>query len=199
MQSGAGIALRAAWLAPSSCWCLKPARAAPCVSLCPCASCRLESHLLLLNPQPCSSYIGWVQNAQPGQMVLIQYNRLAGPFKFEIPPEQKITLKIGECRGTSLPGWCQSYLTGTELGAGGIWHWPRAAPSPRCPASSRLGHRRFISIAPTPSPPCRPQRMEGAPGRQDAARCGQPGQRPHPRRCGQGRCGGRRGRACAGC
>lgn len=55
-------------------------------------------------PQPGLCFV--LQNAQPGQMVLIQYNRLGGPFKFDIPPDQKITLKIGACnlRGAAVVG-----------------------------------------------------------------------------------------------
>lgn len=63
------------------------------------------------------------QNAQPGQMVLIQYNRLGGPFKFEIPPDQKITLKIGERDASGLLRAPSRFSKGGRSEGAGL-RWP---------------------------------------------------------------------------
>jgi len=50
-----------------------------------------------------------LQKAHPGQRVLIQYNRKAGPFAgFDVPADQTLTLKIGDWGGVGgrrVRGW----------------------------------------------------------------------------------------------
>ncbi|KAL4420307.1 hypothetical protein ABPG77_001397 [Micractinium sp. CCAP 211/92] len=76
-------------------------------------------------------------NAQPGQMVLIQYNRLGGPFKFEIPHDQKITLKIGH-NGWKLPQDVKMQRAAVN---------PASGPTPGAVAGAATGEEEPVQAA----------------------------------------------------